>query len=60
MKKLISIFKKNRKSSSDLVDSRKVEINDFIYNNNLVFYTMLKLLIKCKLSDKQLIITQLL
>lgn len=38
--------------------NKKIEINDVTYDNNLQFYTILKLLIKCKLSDKQLILFQ--
>lgn len=38
--------------------SPKINIDEFTYYNNLQFYTMLKLLLKCGLSDKQLIIFQ--
>lgn len=33
----------------------KIQIDSITYNNNLNFYTMLKLLIQCHLSEKQLI-----
>ncbi len=36
----------------------KFTITESSYNNNLQFYTILKLLIKCKLSDNQLILFQ--
>ena len=36
----------------------KIKIEKSIYNNNLLFYTILKLLIKCKFTDKQLILLQ--
>ena len=52
---MISIFGlKNKKE----VLNKKIKITDSVYNNNLQFYTILKLLIKCKLSDKQLILLQ--
>ena len=40
------------------VYSNKLEITEKAYNNNLQFYTILKLLIKCRLSDRQLILLQ--
>ena len=55
MEKLFNLFgKKNNNETSN----KKIEITEQVYNNNLQFYTMLKLLIKCKLSDKQLILLQ--
>jgi len=36
----------------------KITINSLTYSNNLDFYSMLKLLIQCHLSDKQLIYIQ--
>lgn len=39
-------------------ENKKIEITEKAYKNNLHFYTILKLLIKCKLLDKQLIILQ--
>lgn len=47
----------NKKNKKDTLN-KKIEITEVVYDNNLQFYTMLKLLIKCKLSDKQLIILQ--
>ncbi len=38
--------------------SKKIKIDSKTYNSNLEFYTMLKLLIQCQLSDKQLIYIQ--
>jgi hypothetical protein len=55
VEKLISFL--NIKSKKE-VPTKKIEITENIYNNNLEFYTILKLLIKCKLSDKQLILLQ--
>lgn len=46
----------NRKKKTNL--KSKIEISDNAYNNNLQFYTILKLLLKCGLSDKQLITFQ--
>ena len=37
---------------------KKIEIDSLTYSNNLNFYTMLKLLIQCHLSPKQLIYIQ--
>lgn len=37
---------------------QKISIDTRTYNNNLNFYTMLKLLIQCHLSEKQLIFIQ--
>ena len=34
---------------------KKINIQSTEYNNNLDFYTMLKLLIQCQLNDRQLI-----
>lgn len=48
------LFKKNKNSELN----KKIEITENVFNNNLQFYTILKLLIKCKLSDKQLILLQ--
>lgn len=39
-------------------ENKKIEITEKAYKNNLQFYTILKILIKCKLLDKQLIILQ--
>ncbi len=44
---------KNTINSSD-----KIIITEVMYKNNLQFYTMLKLLLKCGFSDKQLIVFQ--
>ena len=46
------------KKNNNETSNKKIEITEQVYNNNLQFYTMLKLLIKCKLSDKQLILLQ--
>ena len=52
---MIKLFSSNKKQQ---VSNNKIEITEVVYNNNLQFYTILKLLIKCKLSDKQLILLQ--
>lgn len=49
---MIRFLNKNKNSSN------KINIDEFTYYNNLQFYTILKLLLKCGLSDKQLIIFQ--
>ena len=48
---MIRFFRKNNNYD-------KINIDEVTYYNNLQFYTMLKLLLKCSLSDKQLIIFQ--
>ena len=48
---MIKLFSKKDKFN-------KIIINDAIYRNNLHFYTILKLLLKCNFSDKQLILFQ--
>ncbi|HHX69600.1 MAG TPA: hypothetical protein GX708_16330 [Gallicola sp.] len=45
-------------SSENRTTSDKINIDEFTYNNNLQFYTMLKLLLKCGLSDNQLVVFQ--
>ena len=50
---MISLFEKRKNHSTN-----SMNITDEIYNNNLQFYTMLKLLLKCGFNDKQLIIFQ--
>ena len=55
VEKLIRFFKKK---SNGIANSGKINIDEFTYYNNLQFYTMLKLLLKCGLSDKQLVIFQ--
>lgn len=52
---MIRFFKKK---SNGIANSGKINIDEFTYYNNLQFYTMLKLLLKCGLSDKQLVIFQ--
>ena len=52
---MIKLFNPKKKHH---VSNNKIEITEIAYNNNLKFYTILKLLIKCKLSDKQLILLQ--
>lgn len=41
-----------------MIKSEKILINSNVYDNNLTFYTMLKLLIQCQLSEKQMIYLQ--
>ena len=55
MEKLIKLFSSKKEQQ---ISNNKIEITEVVYNNNLQFYTILKLLIKCKLSDKQLILLQ--
>ena len=50
---MINFIKKKNKNSS-----HGVIITDKVYNNNLQFYTIMKLLLKCGFSDKQLILFQ--
>lgn len=38
--------------------NEKINIDSIVYNNNLDFYTMLKLLIQCQFNDRQLISMQ--
>lgn len=50
---MIKLFnKKNNKNIG------KINIDEFTYYNNLQFYTILKLMLRCGLSDKQLVIFQ--
>lgn len=51
---MINMFK--RKNTTNL--KNKIDISDSVYSNNLQFYTILKLLLKCGLNDKQLITFQ--
>ncbi len=42
----------------EMCGDSKINIDSITYNNNLEFYTMLKLLIQCKLNERQLILIQ--
>lgn len=48
---MINLFIKSKSNN-------EIEISDLTYNNNLHFYTILKLLLKCGFTDKQLITLQ--